>query len=100
MKKSIDKKGYWVAKANVNSPEKQQNYGKLAEAVLEKFKGKFLIRGGRQVTKEGEEYMRNVVVEFPTYKDAIDAYESKEYQDALKVLDGGAERLYAVVEGY
>ena len=100
MKKSNDKKGYWVAKANVYSPEKQQNYGKLAEAVLEKFKGKFLIRGGRQVTKEGEEYMRNVVVEFPSYKDALDAYESKEYQDALKVLDGGAERLYAVVEGY
>ena len=100
MKKSNDKKGYWVAKANVNSPEKQQNYGKLAEAVLEKFKGKFLIRGGRQVTKEGEEYMRNVVVEFPSYKDAIDAYESKEYHDALKVLDDGAKRLYAVVEGY
>ena len=52
MRKSNDKKGYWVAKANVNSPEKQQNYGKLAEAVLEKFKGKFLIRGGRQITKE------------------------------------------------
>ena len=94
------KKGYWVAKANVNSPEKQQDYGKLAEAVLEKYNGRFLIRGGRQETKEGEEYMRNVVVEFPSYKDAIDAYESKEYQDALKVLDGGAERLYAVVEGY
>ena len=100
MTKNIVKKGYWVAKANVNSPEKQQNYGKLAEAVLKKFNGKFLIRGGRQETKEGEEYMRNVVVEFPSYKEAIDAYESKEYQEALKVLDGGADRLYAVVEGY
>ncbi len=100
MIKNIVKKGYWVAKANINSPEKQQDYGKLAEAVLEKFNGKFLIRGGRQETKEGDEYMRNVVVEFPSYKDAIDAYESREYQDALKVLDGGADRLYAVVEGY
>jgi len=100
MTKNIVKRGYWVAKANVNSPEKQQDYGKLAEAVLKKFNGKFLIRGGRQETKEGEEYMRNVVVEFPSYKDAIDAYESKEYQEALKVLDGGADRLYAVVEGY
>ena len=100
MTKNIVKKGYWVAKANVNSPEKQQDYGKLAEAVLEKYNGRFLIRGGRQETKEGEEYMRNVVVEFPSYEDAIDAYESKEYQDALKVLDGGADRLYAVVEGY
>jgi uncharacterized protein (DUF1330 family) len=100
MTKNIVKKGYWVAKANVNSPEKQQDYGKLAEAVLEKFNGKFLIRGGRQETKEGDEYMRNVVVEFPSYEDAIKAYESREYQDALKVLDGGADRLYAVVEGY
>tara|TARA_X000001036_G_scaffold398930_1_gene402161 strand:- start:1095 stop:1397 length:303 start_codon:yes stop_codon:yes gene_type:complete len=100
MIKNIVKKGYWVAKANINSPEKQQDYGKLAEAVLEKFNGKFLIRGGRQETKEGDEYMRNVVVEFPSYQDAIDAYESREYQDALKVLDGGADRLYAVVEGY
>ena len=100
MIKNIVKKGYWVAKANINSPEKQQDYGKLAVAVLEKFNGKFLIRGGRQETKEGDEYMRNVVVEFPSYQDAIDAYESREYQDALKVLDGGADRLYAVVEGY
>ena len=100
MKHNIVKKGYWVAKANVNSPEKQQDYGKLAETVLKKFNGKFLIRGGRQETKEGEQYMRNVVVEFPSYEDAIDAYESKEYQEALKVLDGGADRLYAVVEGY
>ncbi len=100
MKKSNSKKGYWVAKDNVNSPERQQNYGKLAEAVLEKFNGKFLIRGGRQETKEGEQYMRNVVVEFPSYEIAVEAYESKEYQEALKVLDGGADRLYAVVEGY
>ena len=33
MKKSNYKKGYWVAKANVNSPEKQQNYGKLGGLV-------------------------------------------------------------------
>ena len=31
------KKGYWVAKANVVAPDKQQNYGKLAEEVLEKY---------------------------------------------------------------
>ena len=78
------KKGYWVAKANVISQEKQVSYGKLAE----------------EVTKEGEKYMRNVVVEFPSYEDALKAYESEAYQEALNVLDGGAKRLYAVVEGY
>ena len=62
------KKGYWIAKANVVFPEKQQAYGKLAEEVLEKYNGKFIVRGGLQETKEGEDYMRNVVVEFPSYK--------------------------------
>lgn len=94
------KKGYWVAKANVISSDKQQEYGKLAEEVVKKYNGKFIIRGGRQATKEGAEYSRNVVVEFPSYEIAITAYESKEYRQALKVLDGGAIRLYAVVEGY
>lgn len=94
------KKGYWIAKANVVFPEKQQAYGKLAEEVLKKYNGKFIVRGGLQETKEGEDYMRNVVVEFPSYEIALQAYESKEYQDALKVLNGGAKRLYAVVEGY
>ena len=36
------KKGYWIAKANVVFPEKQQAYGKLAEEVLEKYNGKFI----------------------------------------------------------
>ena len=100
MKKDSNKKGYWIAKANVISPKKQQANGKLAEEVLKKFDGKFIVRGGSQETKEGENYMRNVVVEFPSFEIALKAYESKEYQDALKVLDGGADRLYSVVEGY
>ena len=100
MKNNSYKKGYWIAKANVISPEKQQAYGKLAEKVLKKFNGRFIVRGGHQETKEGENYTRNVVVEFPSFEIALKAYESKEYQDALKVLDGGADRLYAVVEGY
>mgnify|MGYP001166302498 FL=1 len=44
--------------------------------------------------------MRNVVVEFPSFEIALQAYESDDYQQALAVLDGGAERAYAIVEGY
>ncbi len=94
------KKGYWVAKANVLDGDKQGAYGKLAEEVIAKFNGKFLVRGGEQITKEGAEFMRNVVVEFPSFEVALEAYESDDYQHARTVLDGGAERAYAVVEGY
>ena len=94
------KKGYWVAKANVIEGDKQGAYGKLAEGVIAKFNGKFLVRGGEQTTKEGAEFMRNVVVEFPSYEVALQAFESDDYKQALAVLDGGAERAFAVVEGY
>ena len=94
------KKGHWVAKANVIEGDKQGAYGKLAEGVIAKFNGKFLVRGGEQITNEGAEFIRNVVVEFPSYEIALQAYESDDYQHALAVLDGGAERAYAIVEGY
>ena len=48
IKKGVDvefknmKKGYWIAKANVVFPEKQQAYGKLAEEVLKKYNGKIV----------------------------------------------------------
>ena len=41
-----------------------------------------------------------VVVEFDSYDTALAAYSSLEYKKALTLLEGGAERMYAVVEGY
>ena len=31
---------------------------------------------------------------------AITAYGSEEYKKALQLLEGGADRMYAIVEGY
>ena len=93
-------KGYWVAKANIINNEKLSRYGKQAEIAIEKYGGKFLVRGGRHETKEGADYSRNVVVEFDSYDRALTAYRSEEYKKALQILEGGADRMYAVVEGY
>ena len=93
-------KGYWVAKANIIDNEKLARYGKQAEIAIKKYGGRFLVRGGRHETKEGTDYSRNVVVEFDSYDVAITAYGSEEYKKALQLLKGGADRMYAVVEGY
>ena len=93
-------KGYWVAKANIFDDEKLSTYGKQAEVAIEKFGGKFLVRGGQYETKEGIDFTRNVLVEFYYYDIALAAYSSSEYKKALTLLEGGAERMYAVVEGY
>lgn len=93
-------KGYWVAKAYVYDLDKLKSYGNLAEKVIEKYGGIFLVRGGKQKTTEGDDFSRNVVVEFPSYEIALKAYQSQEYQDALNILGDGAKRNYAIVEGY
>ena len=92
-------KGYWVAKANINNDKKLESYALLAEKVVKKYNGSFIVRGGEQITTEGECFSRNVVVEFPSYEIAIQAYHSKEYQEALEVLGDGADRKYAIVKG-
>ncbi len=42
---------------------------------------------------------RTVVIEFPSYEDAKNAYDSADYKMALKELEGGADRDLRIVEG-
>ena len=43
-------KGYWVAKANILDDEKLSSYGKQSEKAIQKYRGKFLVRGGQHET--------------------------------------------------
>ena len=91
-------KGYWIVKVNVLDLEKQKEYATLATEVVNKYQGQFLVRGGKQSTKEGKEYERNVVVKFPSYEQAQSAYESEEYQSAKKILGDNKDIIFQIVE--
>ena len=91
---------YSISSINVKDWDAYAEYMKLVPAVIKKYGGKFLVRGGKHETKEGTNFSRNVVVEFDSYNLALSAYSSSEYKKALEILDGGAQRMYAVVEGY
>ena len=93
-------KGYVVCVyKNISNEEKLKEYAVKARAAVEKFKGKFLVRGGRSTCNEGEKSPRTVVIEFPSYDEANNFYESKEYQDAHSILKGHAERRHQTIEG-
>tara|TARA_B100001063_G_scaffold152020_1_gene141851 strand:+ start:502 stop:789 length:288 start_codon:yes stop_codon:yes gene_type:complete len=93
-------KGYVVCVyKSISNEEKLKEYALKAKAAVEKFKGKFLIRGGRSKANEGEKSPRTVVIEFPTYNEANLFYNSKEYQDAHSVLKGQAVRHHQTIEG-
>ena len=93
-------KGYVVCVyKSISNEEKLKEYAVKAKAAVEKYKGKFLIRGGKSVNNEGEKSPRTVVIEFPSYNEANSFYNSKEYQDAHSVLKGYAERQHQTIEG-
>ena len=93
-------KGYVVCVyKNISNEEKLKEYAVKARVAVESFNGKFLIRGGRTVLKEGEKSPRTVVIEFPSYDEANAFYQSKEYQDAHSILKDHAERQFQIVEG-
>ena len=48
-------KGYWIVKANTLNQEKQNKYAPLATAAVKRYGGKYLVRGGKSLTKEGIE---------------------------------------------
>ena len=92
-------KGYWIVKANTVDAEKQSKYAPLAAIAVEKYGGRYLVRGGQNITNEGVEYERNVVIEFPSYQIAQDAYLSEEYSLAKSILGEAKDRILTIVEG-
>ena len=93
-------KGYVVCVyKSISNEEKLKEYAVKARAAVEKYKGKFLIRGGKATSNEGSKSPRTVVIEFPSYDEANKFYRSKEYQEAHKILKGHAIRHHQTVQG-
>jgi uncharacterized protein (DUF1330 family) len=93
-------KGYVVCVyKSISSEKKLKEYAVKAKTAVEKYEGKFVIRGGKATTNEGERSPRTVVIEFPSYDKANLFYNSKEYQEAHDILKGHATRHHQTIEG-
>lgn len=93
-------KGYWIAHNVVHDAEAYDKYRQANAAPLAEYGAKFLVRGGTQEVREGSWNSRTVVIEFPSYAEAIACYESGGYQDAKALRDAVAEGNLVIVEGY
>tara|TARA_X000001036_G_scaffold282264_1_gene262161 strand:+ start:210 stop:497 length:288 start_codon:yes stop_codon:yes gene_type:complete len=94
-------KGYVVCVyKSISNEEKLKEYALKARIAVEKYKGKFLVRGGKANTKEGTSSPRTVIIEFSSYEIANLFYNSEEYQKAHTILKGYAIRHFQTIEGY
>ena len=95
------KKGYWInAYRSISDESALKAYGALALPAVEAFGGRFLTRSTGQIqAHEAGLQLRTIVVEFPSYDNALAARESEAYQKALQALGSGAKRDVRIVEG-
>ncbi|MBN3766268.1 DUF1330 domain-containing protein [Burkholderia sp. Ac-20365] len=93
-------KGYWVTHyRKTNDPAALAAYAQLAAPAIAAAGGKFIVRGPAEEVREGGLKERTVVVEFPTYEQAVAAYDTDDYKKALAALGNGAERDLRIVRG-
>ena len=92
---------YIIAMVNVTDPEQYAKYARLTPAAIEKFGGRFVVRGGRAETLEGDlRPGRVVVIEFPSFERASEFYHSDEYQSARRLRLGAADASFILADGW
>jgi uncharacterized protein (DUF1330 family) len=91
---------YVVANVRVEDAERYQEYRSRVPATVERYGGRFLVRGGRAEPLEGSyEPERVVILEFPSYEQAKAWHESEEYRPLLELRQATSTGDLILVEG-
>ena len=91
---------YWIARAKILDPTAYKKYTDRVPEIVRRYGGKILARGGRYRIMEGpESFQRFVVIEFPSFEEAVACFESPEYQEASVFRRAGGVVENVIVDG-
>ncbi|MBS7539623.1 DUF1330 domain-containing protein [Ancylobacter lacus] len=90
---------YWILRIDVRDTEAYKAYVSADALAFQKYRGWYLVRGGRHAAVEGHARSRNVVVAFPDYATALACYRSPEYQNALAFRKIASEGEVVIARG-
>ena len=95
------KKGYWISLyLRIDNQENLKKYADTITPIVKSYGGKPLVRGGKYQTFDGDNFIRTVVWEFPSYEKAIECHNSKEYQAGWGLAKNTTVRHMQIVEGF
>jgi len=91
---------YVVLNVEVTDPARYPEYVKVAGATVEKYGGRFIVRGGKAEKLEGQiEPKRVVILEFPSAERAKAWYNSEEYREPKAIRQAASKGDAILVEG-
>ena len=93
-------KGYIVCVyESIKNDEVLKNYAVKARTAVQKYNGKFLVRGGKNIVTEGKNFVRTVIIEFDSFEKTKNFFYSSEYQAAHELLEDTVVRNHQIIEG-
>lgn len=91
---------YIIVEIDILDPTGYEEYKKLAGATVEKYGGKYHVRGGKTEVLEGDwKPKRIVVLEFESMQRAKEWLNSEEYREPRKMRHRTAKTNMIAVEG-
>jgi uncharacterized protein (DUF1330 family) len=91
---------YVIAEIEITDPAGYRAYGQVVPATVEKYGGRFLVRGGAATVLEGEwPERRRVVLEFPSKEAALQWWNSPEYEKPMAMRRASSKGRLVLVEG-
>jgi uncharacterized protein (DUF1330 family) len=93
-------KGYVIANVSVEDVAAYEPYRDQVPAIINRYGGRYLVRGGAIEVREGEPGIaRLVILEFPSVEAARSFYDSPEYQAILPIRLDTANSTLVIAEG-
>ena len=91
---------YVIGEIEVTDPVMYEEYRKQVPAVLARYGGRFIVRGGRVEPLEGGwSPKRFVALEFPSMEQALTWYRSEEYAPLIRLRQKASRGKLIVVAG-
>jgi uncharacterized protein (DUF1330 family) len=91
---------YVIVEIEIVDPVGYEEYKKLAGATVEKYGGKYIVRGGAVETLEGDwNPKRIVILEFESMQRAKEWLNCEEYREPRKMRQRTAKTKMILVEG-
>ena len=93
-------KVYAILDVEVHDEEKYAEYKRQVPAILERYGGRYLVRGGPVVALDSWRPERIVVIEFPSQERLQAFVSSPEYQPVLAIRNEATTSRTIVVQGH
>lgn len=91
---------YYVSEFEVTDPEGIKPYSAEVESTFRPFGGRYIVRGGKSATLEGDAAKRIVMIAFPSMEQAQAWYESPAYREIRPIRHRSAKSRVFIVEGF